>query len=338
MTTQQGKQSRRLGRVAMILMLGGLFFLHAPAPALGQGLRPTRIAHAAPDDIGPMILYLGRERGYFAEEGINPIFLAVKTVVAIAAQLSGDLDFTMSATQSTKAALEGAKVKALFTSSNRSFFWLHARPEIKSYADLKGKRIGVDALGSGPHIAISALLAANVIDPQRDVRFTPAGAGMTRFAALKAGAIDALASTPSTFSAGQKAGLTLLGFAGEMDHTVYGGVVATDRMIKEQPALVKGMVKGMVKGLKLFRQRREVALAALAAVRKEPIADVAILYDEIRKYLEEDGIPRPEAMRGTIDRALAVLGSKRQVPVELAFDLSFVRESNREIEQAGWRP
>lgn len=300
--------------------------------------RKVLVAHSAPDALAPIILFLGKERGYFAGEGINPVFMMAKTTLAIKALMVGEVKFTMSATQATKAAVQGAQVKTVFSVSNRSLFWLHARPEVKSIMALKGKVIGIDALGSGPHIAIAAMLREAGLDPNRDVIFKVSGAGMARFAAFKAGSIDAIATTTSTFAPAEREGFTNLGFAGRLDKKVSAGIVTSDRLIREDPALVKGFVKAMVKGIKHFKARREDGIAIMAKVSERPADETAILYDAVRQILDDTGIPEAEAIQETIEMAVQETGAKRSIPVQLAYDLRFVQEANRELKAAGWRP
>ena len=66
-------------------------------------------------------------------------------------------------------------------------------------AALKGKRIGITALGSATDVGIRAILRPSGLDPDKDVTLLPLGTAENGVAALAAGHIDALVVTePST--------------------------------------------------------------------------------------------------------------------------------------------
>ncbi len=67
-----------------------------------------------------------------------------------------------------------------------------ARP-VKSYADLKGKNIGVSDFGGTEYPVTRNVLKSMGIDPDKDVKWTAVGAGVPAGVALQRGAIDALA-------------------------------------------------------------------------------------------------------------------------------------------------
>src|SRR5207253_2206747 len=68
------------------------------------------------------------------------------------------------------------------------------KTDIKTVADLKGKKVGVPTvMGSPPHLYASRMLAVNGLDPKKDVQwvvFPPETAEL----ALEQGRIDAVAS------------------------------------------------------------------------------------------------------------------------------------------------
>jgi sulfonate transport system substrate-binding protein len=71
--------------------------------------------------------------------------------------------------------------------------------QIHSFADLKGKNLGVTELGSGTHTLSIALLHKAVL-AQDQAHFVPVGAGDTFIAAMQQGKIDAGMTTEPTIS------------------------------------------------------------------------------------------------------------------------------------------
>jgi ABC-type nitrate/sulfonate/bicarbonate transport system substrate-binding protein len=73
-----------------------------------------------------------------------------------------------------------------------------ARPEIKSYEDIKGKVVAVDALGTGYAFVLFKILEKNGLELGRDYTTVAVGGGPARLDALKANkAVAAVMSAPN---------------------------------------------------------------------------------------------------------------------------------------------
>ena len=70
-----------------------------------------------------------------------------------------------------------------FMGGDNGFLRLVAVPEVKSFADLKGKQISVDALTTGYAFVLRKLLENGGLKPD-DIEFVSAGGGLERFNAL----------------------------------------------------------------------------------------------------------------------------------------------------------
>ena len=65
--------------------------------------------------------------------------------------------------------LRGSPFKFLFTTYNRPMFWLFARPEIRDVKALKGQKVGVSGIGSGPDSLLRETLRQHGLDRVFDV-------------------------------------------------------------------------------------------------------------------------------------------------------------------------
>ena len=70
-------------------------------------------------------------------------------------------------------------------------FWLYAKPEIRDVKALKGKRVGVSGIGSGPDSLLREVLRVNGLDAARDVTILSLGVMPTIYAGLQSGIVDA---------------------------------------------------------------------------------------------------------------------------------------------------
>lgn len=74
-----------------------------------------------------------------------------------------------------------------FMGSDNAFLSLAVRPEVRSYSDLKGKTLAVDALTTGFAFVLRKMLQLNGVD-EGEVTFERAGGVLQRFEKLKNGA------------------------------------------------------------------------------------------------------------------------------------------------------
>lgn len=150
-------------------------------------------AYSAQSTIFSLPILVAERQGYFVREGLDFHIVPVPGggTKLIDALHDGTANVTHVATAFLiQAALKGSDAVAVVTEFNNPIYSLVAKPEIKSYADLKGKMIGMAAESGSISVSIRRLLAMNGL--QRDdfrTRFVD-GTG-DRLACLNKGDCDA---------------------------------------------------------------------------------------------------------------------------------------------------
>jgi NitT/TauT family transport system substrate-binding protein len=95
-----------------------------------------------------------------------------------------------------RAVLSGAKNLVIIGQSKTYMVGaIVGKKEIGSVQDLKGKRLGIDRIGSNPDMYTQASLARYHIDPLRDLSYIQMGSTSQGIPALKSGAIDAFTTS-----------------------------------------------------------------------------------------------------------------------------------------------
>ncbi|HEV8724315.1 MAG TPA: ABC transporter substrate-binding protein, partial [Candidatus Binatia bacterium] len=105
-----------------------------------------------------------RERGYYRQEGLDVQLIVIPSALGMQALIGGNIKFSTAGGSGLLPILRGAPVRYVFTSFNRPMFWLYARPEIRSVEMLKGKKVGVSGIGSGPDSLLREILKRNGLD------------------------------------------------------------------------------------------------------------------------------------------------------------------------------
>jgi ABC-type nitrate/sulfonate/bicarbonate transport system substrate-binding protein len=115
---------------------------------------------------------------------------------------------------------------------------------------LKGKKIGISRFGSSTDTAVRLFLTKVGLNADREVILVQAGEQSNRFAALVGGTIDAtIVGVPLDITA-QKQGFSVLANLAELQIPYPQAVVeTTDRLIREEPQLVKNYLRGLIAGV-----------------------------------------------------------------------------------------
>src|SRR5918992_4447193 len=94
--------------------------------------------------------YVAEEKGYYRDEGLEVRLILMSTPIAARALIAGNAEFTGVSGGVLPAIVTGAPLRFVFSAFHRPMFWLYSRPDIRDLTGLKGKRVAVSGLGSGP--------------------------------------------------------------------------------------------------------------------------------------------------------------------------------------------
>lgn len=197
--------------------------------------------------------WVAQKQGFFAKHGIEVnITHTPNSVFLMKNLIEGSFDLTVTAMDNLVAYQEG-QGEAEYTGTcdlvafmgvDDSFQSLMAAPEIKSVADLRGRKIAVDALTTGYAFILREMIArAGMSDA--DVRYERTGGGPMRLKAMLDGNYAAgLLATPLDRIAADR-GFTRLGTARELLGRYQGRTGFAQRSwIKNNEAAVIGFMRG----------------------------------------------------------------------------------------------
>ncbi|MHC2438339.1 ABC transporter substrate-binding protein [Bradyrhizobium sp. USDA 4451] len=229
-------------------------------------------------------IVFGVEKGFFAEEGLNVEFVGTQDPVTATSR--GDVTFAFGPTSVyLRAAALGAPIKIVAAAfRSKGPYFLIARKGIKSFADLKGKTIGVGPDTSGNLASVARyLLRAEGIDPDRDVTLFAAGATEKAYGALETGQVDATIIHQPFAALGEIEGVsTTLARAWDYLPTYHTGVlIAGDAVIAGDPDLLRRGLRAYFKSYTYAKAHYDEYLPWLQARLKiNPEAVKRALYQE----------------------------------------------------------
>lgn len=168
------------------------------APALAQSSE-LRVMGFAGASNWPVFVAL--DKGFFAREGLRvSLSPAPSSAAQMASLIEGRIEIAMTAMDNVVGHEEG-DVFAFLGASSGGRFNLMVAPAVKSFADLKGRALAVDAVASGYAFVLMDMLRREGLGAA-DYELISVGGSRERLAALRSGkALGALLNAPQDAAA-----------------------------------------------------------------------------------------------------------------------------------------
>ncbi len=236
----------------ILLGLAGLLLV-APAMAQTTPVRMGWCARTVSSAAAPFAI--ATKMGWFAKDGIAvtlaPLPGSTDCVKLVATK---DLPYSLPSIEPVAIIRpQGVKLRNFYT-AYQGYIYGIAVPEgspIKTLKDLKGKRIGVNAMASAGTIVARALVASAGFNPDTDVRILVAGEGAQAASLVRSGQLDALSQFDTQYALVENAGVKLTYIdTPEISAFPSNGFVALeDRLVShraEAVALARGYAMGTI--------------------------------------------------------------------------------------------
>jgi NitT/TauT family transport system substrate-binding protein len=238
---------------------------------------------------------------------------------------AGAADLILNSSSSVAAGLKkGVNVKCVANGGNGYYGWyLMVKPDSKvtKVEELAGKKVGITSAGSGSDILALWTINARKVDFTR----VPLGGGGL-VPNLLSGNIDAtVLYSPLTYKVMQaKEARSLLDFGAEVPPHSTASWIATDKIIKDRPAVVQKALNAIYGGLAFLRddKNRDAAVKIIAEIDEIPEAIAAAELDGNIKKLSPDGAFKKEWMERALEMA-KMIGMKDLAPVDQIYIETF---------------
>ncbi|MBP0494592.1 ABC transporter substrate-binding protein [Pararoseomonas indoligenes] len=285
----------------------------ALAVGLGAAIRPAHAAEKvtylfpAPSFLPAFVPHhLAQSRGYFTQEGVEVAFQLGRGGADVAKQValgnaeigggSGDTSMIVRA--------NGLPVRAVALLGGGSLYKIATRKDrnIRSFADLRGKKIGVIAFQDTGYYALLGALAGSGLS-KSDVQIQAVGAaGMVQL--MVAGSLDGITATPDWADNIESAGTQLDYHELARAFPAMGQAVLTsDRFADSRPAAVRGVVRGIMRGVKACMEDPAAAARDFCKAVPQQAGKEAEIERILRRYVTDVYPPQQGIDLGKFDPA-----------------------------------
>ena len=280
-----------------------------------------------------------KERGYYRDEGLDVDLVQMRDTLGISALIGGNVDFASMSGAGMTAMVGGVPLRFVYSTFFRPMFWLYAKPDLGDLKALRGKRIGVTGLGSGPDNLLREVLKRTGIEGGRDATILALGLPATLATALRNGVVDAgMISPPFNFIVRDAGFRELISFLKEDFVELQGSILVNDKFLQSDPGVVERFVRGTVKGLRYARENKAGTIAVLLRYMKLKEDLAGQYYDQVRPIMTTDGTVNVDMQKKYFDQALKVLNPKEAPTAEKLYSYGLARKVNAELDAAGWKP
>ena len=279
------------------------------------------------------MLWVTDEGRLFQKNGIDPQILYLQTTLGQTAMIAGEIDMCVySGSLLSAARLQGVDVVMVVSFLNKPLYRLVVRPEIRTVADLKGKRLGITRFGTVTDSMSRLLINKLGLDAEKDVSYIQVGDVPILLASLSSGKIiDGAIIQPPYYLKAVAAGMRVLVNMQEMDIPVQQtGLNTTQRFIAKNPDVVRRVVKSVIEGIHLMRTNPAVAKRALS--RRMQIKDekeIEDTYQLLKSFVQIKPYPTLEGFKTIFEDLAKRVPAAKTANAKDYVDTRFIEELDK---------
>jgi NitT/TauT family transport system substrate-binding protein len=248
-------------------------------------------------------LYMGKDRGFFAEEGIELKLVLIPAYLGGTALIARQLDGMEFGSTGITLRANGAPVVNVFSQSEKPAWFLLSNPGIKDLKQLSGKAMTVGVLGSGSHLATVEILKKSGLNPDSVVFMGGRGGSDIRLQMLAGGTVQAANLVPPYNFMAERMGLRELLFYGDHVDLAQFGLIVNEASLESRRPFVKRVLRAFLKSHIYSLQNREETMKWILANLKVEKQDAAKTVDVLAKIATRNGIASDTAIQNALDPA-----------------------------------
>ncbi len=278
----------------------------APADAQISKVRVGFCARTISSGAAPFAV--ATKMGWFKEEGLDVTVVPLNgSAECVKNVTTKEIPFALASVEPLAVArIQGVKAKTYYTAYQGNIFGIAvpADSPIQKMSDLKGKTIGVVAMGVNVLVA-KALVAAAGLNPETDISFVVAGEGAQTAILVRRKQVDALSQFDTQYAMIENAGVKLRMLdTTAIDHYPSNGFVALEETLRTRSREAVGLARAYAKGTIFTINNPEAAVHILYEVFPEtkPTGkdEATALRDDI--HILQARIPKWKLERGGVKR------------------------------------
>src|SRR5258706_63359 len=280
-------------------------------------------------------IYPAQRQGIFESEGFDYKPITTKPNPAIAALVSGDLDYITAFNSGLGAAIGGAPLVAAYVSTDKPLLYLISGPDIKDAKTLRGGIIGHGGTRGSHYHATVAMVKTLGLDADKDVQLLSTLDVTQGMVALLSGPVAAASLSPPYDSIAVRKGYNRLVLGPEvLPRFVENGLVMRRAKLRDNPDQVRRFLRAMIRGLYYAMDHPNEAVALIQKEWNLDRETAQTAYDAAMPTYNLRGEVSDELVAASIKRAQqdAKISQSNFAPKDFV-DWNIVRGILREVKR-----
>lgn len=269
------------------------------------------------------------DKGFFADEGLEPNLIFMRGNLGTVALSNGDIDFVLNITSALQGALQGLGLKLVAALNTRPLFSLVVRPEIKTIADLRDKTFAVNAFGFSQAILTEAHLQHMGLK-KGEYKLIAAGGTEGRLATMEKNLAQGTLVPPPVNVKMENQGYRLMGNTANVIVYPIIGLVTHENKIKSNPDRVEKAIRASLRGLNFVRSNRQETVKVIMSWVNLNEKDAARTYDLSKEGFSRDGYVTDDDLSFEWN-ILKEATKKTNVSITATHDFTILRKVQREL-------
>ncbi len=305
--------------VVLFLVLGA--FCSAPRSVCAESkLKPLNIA-LANASVTMTAIYVAKQLGIFERYGLDARISVLEPRAALAALLTGDLDFYTAIGSTARAALRGVPVRVGLVALNRPDFSLVASREIATIEQLRGKVVGGYIAQGTVNVVLAELLRRKGLFPED---YQVVNAGTARAAALASGNIPAALVNSVEKVRLLNRGFHVLARASDELEIPQSGLGFSVAALQMKPDVLRSAARATLEAIHVIASQKDRTTAVIMKELSVSQEEASYVYDAMKGGWAMDGKPSPAAMKLEFELDQRDMGLKEPPKVEQVYDFSLL--------------
>jgi NitT/TauT family transport system substrate-binding protein len=280
-------------------------------------------------------LVVAQKKGFFDPENLQPELVQIRPAVAIPGLTLASVDYTTVLGSTIAARMRGVPLVITGVFADKPMDFLVGAKGIATPKDLKGKIIGISALGTATHFLTVRVLKAVGLDPEKDVTLRAVGDEGLRLQALVTGLVQASLLGSQGVIEGEKAGLKVIVAAADVIESLpFAGVTTTLAKLKENPQQIKRVLRAGLRGLRYVQDNKAGTVDVIQSWYRLEREIAASTYDLARKSFSANGEVNDKGILFSMEFARTTGKFEKEISPSEIVDFNLLREVKKEL---GWR-
>jgi NitT/TauT family transport system substrate-binding protein len=272
-----------------------------------EGPRKVRLAYAG-WEIGTAVSYIGVDAGLFKKNGVEIEELPIRDTLSAGVQSLIGVDLLIgfgNPLAVLQPLANGADITVIGAHVSFDQYGMGVGSAISSMKDLRGKKVGVSALGARSDLVARVLLRRAGLDPAKDVEMVAAGLTPARALALTKNLVQGVPLRQDVAAEAQKLGIKILDMKAVPVMTDL--LMTTRTFIKREEEMVRRFMKGYASAIQYFVSKRGESVAILKKYFPgNQGVSVDAMYDAFASQLRPLPELNSEAMQAFVDVGAAI--------------------------------